>query len=105
LPGDELGRTAANRVALDVTAAGRGWFVDATPGDDSEYVSVAAGLRASDDRAAHGVDLLTVVLHEFGHLLGLEDLSADALAEDLMQARLGIGIRRLPTAATIERLA
>ena len=65
-------------VRLDDDGAGRGWFVDATPGDDAEF-----GLRSAADGArrrpvspaAGGYDLLTVVMHELGHVLGKDDLA------------------------------
>src|SRR5262249_4025678 len=50
-------------VTLDATAAGHGWFVDATPLDDSEF-ALAGGLegRALAGSGAEGrMDLLTVV--------------------------------------------
>ncbi|MCU0963403.1 MAG: PKD domain-containing protein, partial [Pirellulaceae bacterium] len=38
-----LGQTIDKRIFLDVTAAGHGWFVDATPRDDAEFgLSVSA---------------------------------------------------------------
>ena len=54
LPGLELGDTSGNTITVDATAAGYGWSV-MHPGDDT--------LR---------MDLLTVVRHELGHVLGYE---------------------------------
>src|SRR5207244_964033 len=43
---------------------------------------------------AHGkVDLLTLMAHELGHVLGYEDSGTDGL----MAEYLGTGVRRLPT--------
>jgi hypothetical protein len=42
------------------------------------------------------MDLLTVLAHELGHLLGREDLDPVTQAHDLMAATLGVGMRRLP---------
>jgi hypothetical protein len=63
-------------VKIDPDAAGHGWSIDA------------------DDRAAR-VDLLTVVLHELGHVYGL---GHDATDGGLMAASLGTGERHLPDA-------
>jgi hypothetical protein len=84
-------------VTLDDDGAGRGWFVDPTPGDDAEFgVGVGPTERAG---AAGGYDLLTVVTHELGHTLGLDSVDPAAAAHDLMTATLGVGTRRVPAAA------
>jgi hypothetical protein len=51
-------------------------------------------LGAVDSRAVDQIDLLSVVEHELGHVLGLGDL--DALADSLMSGTLGTGVRRSP---------
>ncbi|MGO9915356.1 MAG: hypothetical protein ACLQIB_11670, partial [Isosphaeraceae bacterium] len=48
--------------------------------------------------AAGEVDLLTVLEHELGHVIGLSD---NAQAGDLMDITLGLGVRRAPTAADV----
>jgi hypothetical protein len=70
---------------VDVDAAGRGWFADATPWDDSEF-------RLPGDQGEQGrLDLLTVLLHEYGHLLG-----HDHQEVGVMEERLAPGERLLP---------
>jgi hypothetical protein len=81
-----LGETHQHTILLDINANGAGWFVDPTPWEDSEFSganSLASGL----------VDMLTVVAHEIGHVLGFEH-SPDA--HDVMAAHLTVGTRRLP---------
>jgi hypothetical protein len=94
LPGGLLGLTRGRTIQIDVNAAGYGWFIDTTPWDDVEFVrpggnnelTALPGTLASD-RA----DLLTVVLHELGHVLGHghED-------QGLMDDTLPLATRRLP---------
>ena len=101
--GAHLGLTAigGNLIRLDDDGAGRGWFIDATPGDDAEFGSVSglSSLLATERGAARGYDLLTVVMHEMGHTLGLDSLDASLTPDDLMTATLPVGMRRLPTAS------
>jgi len=99
--GGHLGLTSlgGNLVRLDDDGAGRGWFVDATPGDDAEFASAfgLTQLSATDRGAARGYDLLTVVMHELGHTLGLDSVDASVSPHDLLTATLPLGVRRLPT--------
>ncbi len=94
LTGSRLGVAAGNRVTLDVNAAGYGWFVDPTPTMDEEFVSSGShqSLQAVDPRAVDRIDLLSVVEHELGHIIGLENL--DDMTNSLMSGVLGTGIRR-----------
>jgi len=91
-----LGETKGDRVYIDLNAAGHGWFVDSTPTRDEEFAPSKGSrqLLAVDPRAADRIDLLTVVEHELGHVIGLDDL--DALADNLMSGTLGAGVRRDP---------
>jgi hypothetical protein len=100
LSGAQLGEAAGNVVYLDANAAGNGWFVDPTPAQNAEFSAVAGSrqLQAVDPRALDRIDLLTVVEHELGHVLGLNDLNA--LADDVMDGVLGAGVRR--TAAHVD---
>jgi hypothetical protein len=77
-------------VWIDDDAAGYGWFVDPTPLEDSEFVGCMCGSPAK-----RRMDLLTVVLHELGHLAGLPDLDPASNPDALMAATLPTGTRRV----------
>jgi hypothetical protein len=98
----ELGQTAigGSLVRLDDDGAGRGWFVDPTPADDTEFGLrvTPTEFRAEAGSAAGEYDLLTVVMHELGHVIGFDDLDPAAVPHDLFTATLPTGTRRLPTA-------
>ena len=106
LPGSLLGQTVGDTVILDTTAAGAGWFVDPTPFDDSEFVPGADVLVAPDDHVAAGaVDLLTVISHEIGHVLGYTHPERDGLAAaGLMAPTLSPGTRAKPSPDTFTLL-
>jgi hypothetical protein len=100
LPASTLGREiGGTTVEISPTAAGFGWFIDTTPLDDSEFPLRSDGgarLSADSGPAAGRIDLLTVVMHELGHALGLNDLDTDYHPDDLMDDMLVPGVRRLP---------
>jgi hypothetical protein len=83
LGGLTLGKAGAGVIWLGANAAGWGWFLDATPGDDSEYTT------PGDQGESGRMDLLTVLAHEIGHLLG-----RDHEAGGVMQETLEAGLRR-----------
>jgi hypothetical protein len=95
LPGVNLGLTdaATGQVWISADAAGYGWFTDASAASDSLFDSQGYALPGS--AAAGKMDLLTVVLHEMGHLAGLPDLSNLTNPNSLMAESLGTGTRRV----------
>lgn len=106
LGGNMIGDHTPGNIVIDTNAAGHGWFVDVTPGDNFEFAHAmnAAGTDLSADpssAAAGHLDLLTAVMHEMGHELGLVDLAAAADANNLMYIHLVDGERRLPDAIDI----
>jgi hypothetical protein len=91
-----LGLAGPRGIQIDDDGAGYGWFIDATPWEDSEFVADGGQwLAYAGSPAAGRVDLLTVVMHELGHTLGLPDLDATEYPYDLMSEVLGVGTRRL----------
>ncbi|MBX7168557.1 MAG: hypothetical protein K1X74_19625 [Pirellulales bacterium] len=105
LGGGQLGLVEDGAIVLDDDGAGHGWFLDSTPGEDEEF-SWLDGARAalSDAAAADRYDLLTVLNHELGHILGLDDEPAQGPTSDLMAELLGLGVRRTPGSAEVDRL-
>jgi hypothetical protein len=91
LPGTTLGLASGAVIYLDANGAGHGWFLDQSPWDDSEFTP-----GRIDSSAAGRVDLLTVMSHELGHILGLDDDSAtDPFTGNVMAAVLPLGVRRI----------
>jgi hypothetical protein len=59
-------------ITIDDDANGVGWFIDTTPQDNSEFTGTDNYLQATPNSAASGkYDLLTAILHEMGHTLGI----------------------------------
>jgi hypothetical protein len=104
LPNGELAHESPGQIVIDRTAAGYGWFVDPTPGNDQEFAADTSDtqLHAVDPQAVDRIDLLTVVEHELGIVAGLKDL--DSSTTDLMSGQLAAGIRRVPTAADVDAI-
>jgi hypothetical protein len=97
LAGGLLGWTdeADGRVVLSADAAGYGWFIDPDPRADNGLAAGGPGTAraALPGTAARGhMDLLTVVLHEMGHLAGLPD--QDSQGGGLMFDTLTPGVRK-----------
>ena len=75
-------------IYVDPTAAGHGWFVDTTAGQDQEFIN-GVGANAA---VVGKMDLLSVVMHEIGHQLGFahgeNGLMHDTLASGIRTAAL-----------------
>jgi hypothetical protein len=81
-----LGMAFPGAIWIDQNAAGYGWYIDPTPADDREF-------PAAPGSPAYGkVDLLTVVEHELGHMLGFPDTTGDGLMGEFLPT----GVRRVP---------
>ncbi|MGD8939864.1 MAG: matrixin family metalloprotease, partial [Gammaproteobacteria bacterium] len=88
LGGLMLGQVIGDTIYIDDNAAGYGWFVDTTPEEDSEFT------EAGSSPAAGKMDLLTVLSHEIGHLLGFEHSDDVEAMSEVLEA----GERHLPSA-------
>jgi len=94
-----MGETLGNSVLINQSAAGYGWFVDPTLFDNSEFQTpvgpseLAAG---AGSLAAGRMDLLAVVMHELGLVMGLQEFDPAVMPHSLMTDVLGAGVRRLP---------
>ena len=94
-----LGEADGDHILVDRAAQGKGWFIDPTPQDDSEFGKASATRRYTDPMSAPAghVDLLTAIMHEMGHKLGLGDSYAEQDRDNLMYGYLTVGERRLPS--------
>ncbi|WP_407493414.1 hypothetical protein [Pseudooceanicola sp. MF1-13] len=65
--GATLAQEDNGTIYVDADAAGHGWFIDETPGDDVEF---------EDGTGPDGIDLLSALIHEIGHALGEDHTGA-----------------------------
>ena len=99
LTGDTLALAVDDTVIIDVDAAGHGWFVDDTPYQDTEFMPQNSDevLTANETSDAYGdMDLLTVVMHELGHVFGYQDMDPETNDAEIMNETLDEGVRYLP---------
>jgi hypothetical protein len=94
LGGQTLAKAAGHVIWLDDTAVGRGWFVDGTPHSDSEFT------RPDNQGEQHRVDLLTVLEHEIGRLLGRGD-EVGGVMQDTLAAGTRWTISPVPAGVTV----
>jgi probable HAF family extracellular repeat protein len=92
LTGATLGLASGHTLWLDADVAGWGWFIDPTPREDREFIT--PGNQGEQQR----MDLLTVLAHDVGHLLGYEHAESG-----VMEETLAAGTRRAPMAGVATR--
>lgn len=103
--GETHGTGSEAQITLDTTAAKHGWYIDYTPYLNEEYLPTSnpkLWVAREGSEAAGKMDMLSVLLHEYGHVLGLEH-SADA--GNFMAATLKPGERRLPSGEELKLMA
>jgi probable HAF family extracellular repeat protein len=88
LGGMTLGLASGNTIWLDDDAAGWGWFVDPTPGNDAEF------LTPSNQGEQNRMDLLSALMHEVGHLLGHEH-EQDGVMQETLSAGERLSLHRV----------
>lgn len=94
-----------NQVTIDADASYLGWFVDETPWENEEFGStdpLTGELFATEASALNRFDLLTAIMHEQGHILGLSHTDEPG---SILYGALGTGGRVLPTATDLDELA
>jgi hypothetical protein len=92
LPSGVLAQAVGNVIYIDRDAAGFGWYT-ATSGTLFTTSTTSGDLVAQKGSLADGrIDLLTVLLHELGHVIGLTN---DAVGPGrVMLGSLPAGVRR-----------
>jgi hypothetical protein len=94
LPVSAVGQAVGTTITLDNNAAGNGWYIDGTPWDNSEFLPTSnpnEWVAKAGSAAAGKMDMLSVLLHEYGHALGI-DHSADS--HDYMATTLTAGAKK-----------
>ena len=102
LTGTDLAWSSPGIITIDRNADGFGWFIDPTPGDDSEFTP-----NAVNSPAQGHMDLLSVVAHEIGLHLGFGENDGTVVMAQYLPA----GVRHvplpqatLPTASTLAQM-
>ncbi len=109
LSGSAVGQTTGTgstaQITLDSNAAGHGWFIDNTPDQNDEFLPTSnpdVWIAKAGSAADGKMDMLSVLLHEYGHALGIEHSGDDG---DFMAASLQPGERRLPSPDELSLMA
>ena len=89
LPDNRFGHAWGQTIWFDNNDIGGGWFVAPTPRSDSEFTT------PGNQGERNCMDLLTVLEHELGHLLGFEHTDSGVMAESL-----AAGTRRVPSSTS-----
>ncbi|HEU6455810.1 MAG TPA: Ig-like domain-containing protein [Roseateles sp.] len=100
LPSGVVGQESGSQIQLSVNGGGWGWFVDATPEQAQEFSATLSNtwVAPAGSVASSHVDLLTVMIHEMGHVMGLDDVIDGT---SVMSAVLQPGMRHLPSSQDV----
>ena len=102
LPSHYLGQASGMTFTLDTNAGDNGWFIDPTSDQSEEFAGASLLQAISGSAARRRVDALTAVMHEMGHVLGLEDSYLPAERQRLMYGYLPLNERRYPAAGAAQ---
>jgi VCBS repeat-containing protein len=110
LAAETLGQTQlyGNSISLSNNAAGYGWYIDPNPTSNAAFLPTSDPdvFIAPQESPAYGkMDLLTVELHELGHVLGVGEVDPTTAPNDLMNQVLPTGMRRLPSPLDVQLIA
>jgi hypothetical protein len=67
-----VGETTGTSITLDINAAGYGWYVDPNPASNADFLPTSdpnVWMAKAGSAAAGKMDMLSVLLHEYGHAL------------------------------------
>ncbi|MDB5222828.1 MAG: hypothetical protein JWN83_1495 [Chitinophagaceae bacterium] len=103
----ELGNKSDHGIVISINADGKGWFTGAGYSNSLFPNRITANkfITSSHMLPAGHVDLLSCILHEMGHVLGLKDLKEKIFSNDFMYAYLTVGERRIPTKKTVKKIS
>jgi hypothetical protein len=111
LPGHKLGEANGSHIRVSRNAGGNGWYVsegrasarpghaEACPSDSEQFTKPVSATRSYTEPTsapAGHVDLLTAIMHEMGHALGLPDTYDAKDRDKVMYGFLTNGERRVP---------
>jgi len=94
-----LGQADGNRIRVSANAAGNSWFIDTSSNSESIFAKNASATRRYTDPASNAagrIDLLTTIMHEMGHAIGLPDTYDEKDRDKVMYGFLTKGERRVP---------
>ena len=102
----ELGNKSDHGIVISINADGKGWFIGNGESNSLFPNRITANKFISSPSlspAGH-VDLLSCILHEMGHVLGLKDIKEKIFSKDFMYAYLTVGERMVPTKKTVKKI-
>jgi len=103
--GQTTGQGKDTQITIDTNATGHGWFIDSTPDQNDEFLPTSnpdVWIAKAGSVADGKMDRLSVLLHEYGHALGIEHSGDDG---DFMAASLQPGERRLLSSDELSLMA